>query len=548
MKIPEYSRQVERGQAPSAGTPQVAPPPGAVLQTAQQLAATGAQAGAVTSDLGSKIAERAIERQRMDDEKQVLQANTAYLQEKQDRLNSTDVAVMPDGKDAPAGILNRKLGQAKDATVEYDQDYADRKARYLDMVPGAMQKAALAKLLDQDHLSTRAQIISHEREQLDKDYVLTAEANVKQQALNVASVNDPKAVLNTVNIATGLQSAAMSRMGASPEAVKLRTQGVADEVVGSAVKGNLERNPAASLAILTAAKGTVSESAFQEMQQIVDGKMLDLRRSAAWEDASRYTHADGTIDMTKAEAAATAFAAAQKLPPGQSDHVLDFVRQKASIHDSALKDSRDSQTRSFFNEALALKGRGASYDDAAAQLFKQKGYGFDGLDREEKTKQLQALFTRDGDFYDAMMKAQTPAQKAAWDDIKNMGEAKYPKGTKIKLEGEDFFREAKDVFENEMMRRVIGQPPEQMRKIANDALKNVATVDHKWWFTNKTMYTTSAAAYKTAAEVRAADELKIAGVQDVYGQQSVAQARTALAASGNRKPTAQDIRSWIERK
>ncbi len=558
MKVPVYERQVGR-EAVSQQVPQVAAPPSSVGTTSVDAARVGGEAGKVVSDIGDMVAKRAIERQQMEDEKQVLAANTDYLKSKQDTLYSADTASTDHG-DVPVGLLNRQLGQAKDAVVAYDADFAEKKQLFLERVQNENQKRVLSRLMDQDYTSTREQIIRHEREQTDKDFALTAKANIDQQVLNVASVKSPQAISETIKTSTGIQTAVMARMGASLDVIKLQAQDVADRIVASAVEGNLSTDVRTSQAILVAQKGNVSEQSYLKMQQVIDGKMLDLRRTAAWNAASADVHPDGTINLEKAQARTEGWLAAQKdLPVGQADHIMDFVRQQASIHDSVLKDKRDSTTRVFFNEAIALKNSGASYAQAEQQLFKVKGYGYDNTDREEKTRQLQQLFTRDDSFYDAAIKAQTPDQKAAWDDIKNMGVAKYGKST-VKLEGEDFARKKSDVFENEMMRKVLGQPPEQMRKIATDAIKDVV-VDKKWWWLDtpaarvidpagilpKLFGSSTEPAYQLSAEHRAGEELKIAALQDVHGQGLVAQARKTFIRAGVANPSAKDIRDLIER-
>jgi hypothetical protein len=560
MRVPELQRQVEKNPQVGGAAPQVAAAPQALASSEQAVNQSAERAAQSLGDIGNKIAERALERQKMEAEKEVLAASTDYLKSKQDTLYSRDRAVNGAGLEVPVGLLNRELGQAKDALLDYDKDFAEKRAIFIERVPGEGQKRALAKILDQDHVSTREQILRHETEQSNKDYALTAKANIEQQVLGAASIKSPEAIAAAIMTASSIQSTVMSRMGSSPEMIKLQSQDVADKIVASAVEGNLDKDPHTAQLILDAQKGSISSAAFEKMSQTINGKMLDSRRTEVWNSVSGLTNPDGTVDVTRALAHTDGWLSAQKeLPPGQADHIRDFVRQQAAVQDAALKDRRDARTRAFFNEALGMKASGVSFQQAENQLFRVKGYGFDGVDRDEKTRQLLALYTRDSDFYDAAIKAQTPDQKAAWDDIKNMGVAKYGKTT-VRLEGEDFSRKASDVFENEMMRRVLGQPAEQMRKIAVDALKNVE-VDKKWWFLDspamravdpigvlpKIFNTSTEPAYKLGAEHRAGEELKVAALQDAYGQGSVAQARSAFRQAGLIHPTAKDIRDYIER-
>lgn len=542
MKVPTYERAVAK-QDVAASTPQIAPIPASAGQSDVDLAGVTGKAGEIASGLGDKIAARAIERQQMEDEKQVLEANNQYQLLKQDTLTSSNTQIdKGTNKEVPVGLLNRQLGQAKGAVVEYDQLFAQQKKAFLGTVPGDKQKAALAKLMDQDYISTREQVIRHETAESNRDYELTAKASVDQTVLNAAGIKSPEMIGASINTAVGIQAAVAARLGASPEVFKMQTQAVADQIVASAIEGNLEADPTTSQRILDAHKDRVSPQAAVKMQTVIDGKLLDSRRNEAWSMVSNVTNADGTIDLTRAEAQTKGWLSAQKaLPVGQADHVMDYVRQQASVHDAALKDRRDGQTRQFFNDALAMKNGGADYNTAATKLFKEKGYGFDNLDREEKNRQLLALFTRDSDFYDAMVKTQTPAQKAAWDDIENMAKSKFPKGKTVQLEGEDFKREKADVFMNEMMRKVLGQPPEQMRKIAADALKEIVVSPH-WYGDDKR------GVYQLSAEARAGEELKTAALQDAYGQAAVNQARKTFARAGLANPTAKDIRDLIERK
>lgn len=494
MKVPSYERQVGRESVMPA-TQKLAAPSQAAAQSEQDLARVGAEASKIGSGIADKIAAAGIARQQQDDEKQLLQVNTEYLQSKQDTLYSADLAANDEGRDVPVGLLRRELGNAKGAVIAYDADYAEKKAMFLERVPGDNQKRVLAKLMDQDYISTREQIARHEREQDDKDYALTAEANVGLHIENAASMTNTAAISAAIQTAVGIQSAALSRLGSSKEVVAQKSQSLANEIVKSAVEGNLEKDWRTSDAILHANKDRISPKAFEKMSQVVEGKRLYDFGVNAWQAMSSLRLADGTPDF---EVMQTSIMAMKEINAEQKDKVWSYVKARASEDIAIMNRNDESRDREFFNAASTGRKNGTSLDDALKQSARYAKDSYDQLQKAEFLRKLYSAPTASnqdrylqlwaavqdgratqkdidaarGDLsasdYESLWKDRqkvavegtSPVYKQEWDNIEALANKKYS--------GDDVKK-----FMYVMKIKARGKAPEELRKIADEELKNI---------------------------------------------------------------------------
>lgn len=497
IKIPQLEQQVAIRPA-RVETPQLSnrvPAAAFGAEVAQQ----DQRVGEALQGFGAAVAKRIQEVQQRDEEQQVLSADTEFRLAMQGVLNNPEA----DEGGRSKGILNRNLGQAKGATVDFDGNYANLREDFLSRVPAARQKAALAARMDAHFASSRESVIRHESRQSEDAFKTALDSNLRQRVADAAALQDPRALLSAMDQAVGRQGEGLARLGRPEAEIGLSGELLAADMAKTAIGAQLERDPAGAMKTFAAIKGRLPESASANLQQVIDGKMLEVRRAGAWEVAGSLRHPDGTIDIARADAAVDGWLKTQgELPKDQPDQIKGWVRQQASVADAVLRDKRQSDDRAFINEAIKMARGGSPVQETVNTLLKKKGYGFDTADKYEKEHQIYALYKKDDSFYNDAIAKMTPQQKLAWDQIETMASGKW--GNKeVSLPGSDLKQKVRDTFLTEMKQQVIGLPPEEMLKKADVALQKVV-VSPGW------LYDTKRPAFEVAAGARLQGSLRLA--------------------------------------
>ena len=556
--IPVYKEQVSIGGS-GTPTPQINGP---------MASASGANISEAVAGLGKSVTEAATgmgailaHKQELDSQEKVDSLSAKAAAEYQDKLHG-DGGLLTRQADAAKGITfgtpsgpaqpGSKMEADQQGTVEYKDSFDgisnEITAKYMGQATTDYERHKLKHALETHTSVLRNAVIAHEGQQARVARAAASEAAVGALLNTAINAVDPEDFEVALNNARGKREDALRLEGhtdnAVINAVNMKT---ADEFAIAAVKANLDRDPEKAQVLLNTIKGKISAGVKANLQDNIDGKMLDIRRNAVWDQVRGIQNEDKTVNLTGAMDAARKLVdhAGSTIPKGQRDNILSFVTSQAALQDAALKDFRESQSRSFINEALKARNNKIPYDQAFNALIASEKYGFDAKDRDDKITQLQALYTKDESFFDRAMEHQTQAQKLMWSQIEDLAVSKF--GTNAEtLPGDQTETKLKDAFLVEMKHNLMGLPPEQMWKRANDALKEINVDPDAMFFKEPTE------TWRIDRDKRNVTNLKLAALEDAYGAESVAQARAYVISEGSRSgitlnPTADQIKMLLER-
>ena len=144
------------------------------------------QLGEAVSKLGSAIAQRVIERQKLDEEQQVMSVHNEFSRSLQGSLYDPEQDT--DGR--PKGFLNRQLDHARGVTVDFDAHYAQKRQEFLDRVPTSRQRVALAARMDNDFNGARSSVIRHEADQGNERFKVEFNSTLERDPELAQSVLD----------------------------------------------------------------------------------------------------------------------------------------------------------------------------------------------------------------------------------------------------------------------------------------------------------------------------------------------------------------------
>ena len=264
IKVPVYEKQTSR-VTPSISAPQeLRPPPGAfgedVAQATTKLGETGMK-------IANAMLQRAAERRKEIEAKQIADQDTLFRTEMQDVLYSTD----NNDNGIPRGILARKLDQSQGSTLEFDQKYPEVKAKYLNNVTSIHQKETLSKILDATYTSNRDAIIRYERQQGDESIKNSLESNIEIQANDAAQLQDGPSVVRAIQQAEGVQSALNRISGYDPKTAETKLIEARGKIAKSAFATTIdEKNLPKAQSIYDSIKGRVSSETELKMKEEIE--------------------------------------------------------------------------------------------------------------------------------------------------------------------------------------------------------------------------------------------------------------------------------------
>jgi len=264
IKVPVYEKQTSR-VTPSISAPQeLRPPPGAfgedVAQATTKLGETGMK-------IANAMLQRAAERRKEIEAKQIADQDTLFRTEMQDVLYSTD----NNDNGIPRGILARKLDQSQGSTLEFDQKYPEVKAKYLNNVTSIHQKETLSKILDATYTSNRDAIIRYERQQGDESIKNSLESNIEIQANDAAQLQDGPSVVRAIQQAEGVQSALNRISGYDPKTAETKLIEARGKIAKSAFATAIdEKNLPKAQSIYDSIKGRVSSETELKMKEEIE--------------------------------------------------------------------------------------------------------------------------------------------------------------------------------------------------------------------------------------------------------------------------------------
>lgn len=273
---------------------------------------------------------------------------------------------------------------------------------------------------------------------------------------------------------------------------------------------------------------------------VVRAKLLEQNVSMIANQSIEVKNPDGYTNLTEAVNSARALADQMKMDPVETDAAIGATLNRARIADAQYKDFLDTNDRQFFNRAIEKLKSGTPLDQAQHELFYVEGYasGLDNTEALKRRQQLSSLYAKDESFYDDAVGKMDSGQKLAWEQIRNMAEGKFG-NENVKLPGDDFFTNTKDVFLTEMKHHVIGQTPQQMIQTATKSLENVP-VPGTWW--------SKRPQFIESYEQRAARDAGYARLQSdpAYGRAAVNSAMVQLRNAFRREPTPAELKTYLD--
>ncbi len=457
MNVPISQRTIQT-DAPGVVTPRIEPITDKAFGA--DIGAAKAQLGNTVVSGAAKLSAAIAERQNFDREQAVHDALQPIAKQMYDYTHGVNGAAIRQGL------------QARGATSEADSIFGnDPSVKGSNIRTEALKKFSkdpeasrlFSKLYDATWNNYREAILSNEARQIkvaDEQGLSSAVATAAQSA-----ASNPKYTSPFDDPAFKTSSNRKYEFNASvggDEYAKLKQQEDNDTLF----KETLKVDPAKAVKIDPAKLSP-------EGQAILRGARLDYFTTQIQNGAANMVHADGTSDLARQENYASEQAKKLGMSSEEIPHVMAAIRSSASAHDQQLKDSRDSVTRKFYNDAITQKQNGMSYEDAS-EMLKRGGYSYDPKDLEDKQKWLLGLYTKDTSIYSQMMDHWTKEQKVAYEQIKDSQELadKYP----LPKDQQRYM----DNFLQQMLEQHLSSPND-MRQLFKNDMESIPT-GGKWLY------------------------------------------------------------------
>lgn len=481
-----------------------------------------------------------------------MSANLIYQQRLQQQEAGQDAAYkFIDGShDIANPLLQRNGRDAKGVTQLYMAEALKQKKQMGENLSG--QAFKIFNRYSDSHMSTmREKLIDHETKQFQ--VAADDSDNALHQSLMQTAALAPNAEEFKKNMAQGDElvrnmAARKGRDISDKNISKMLDEGSHSAFFDHFMKANLENNPKLVQDVLNQVKGDLPATTMDhakgvsDFQKTIDGKMLDVNRQDTWDKVSKFRHEDGSIDLSKAETAAQQLV--NGMPADQQQHIVGYVKSQAAMANAAIKDQREGEKRSFFNDAMALKQKGMNYQQAEQELFKNKGYGQTVSDHDDMQKHLQQLYLKDDSFYSMAMKHQTEDQKLAWQQVKDMSKAKF--GTQATVlpgdESSGVNTPLSAAFVKEVERKFMGKPAGDIIEGAKQMMENKVVEQRRFWFDKKVPSWQIERAKRTLE-----DQQMFALEQQPDYSPLVGPMKQALIKNGIENPSPRDIRDAIDK-
>lgn len=362
-----------------------------------------AKLGDAVNRLGGALATRLIERQQVEEEKQVMAAHNDFSRDLQNSL--LDPEADADGR--PKGVLNRRLDQAKDSTKDLDTQYGQLRESYLERVPQGRQKEALAARMDRDYDQARAGVIRHEVSQGHDAFKMQFSTTLERDPALAQKILDGNKSKLPETMTAALQSEVDGKMLATERA------GLWDSMTG----GNAFRM----------ADGNWDLGAMQETVMALE-KPQD-HKEKLWDYIRARADEDRVIRARAADAADRGFAnevlAAQKRGAGLDEALKLTGRFSSDAYDQAQKTEvvkklyappTNSDPRAYINLWESIQDGGATKKEIDGAL--NVGH-INAKDWEQLRK----------DFYRQQTEGSSPADQLEWKRIQDLVKRKYTNET-----------------------------------------------------------------------------------------------------------------------
>lgn len=267
IKIPLYEPQVDAKQGKALDVPDITAPPPSAFGT--DLARAQAQTGEIVQQIGQKFSEHAIAKMQEDANAQVFEADTQFRQELQKSLLDSETGVDAQGNERPNGVLVRKLGQAKGATVDFDRQFSDLKKSYVSRFQNEYQQRSISQQLDQTYLSARDSVIRHEVSEDRDNKRNILEGNLTQRVTDAGLITNPKTLMNAIKEGQYAAFSGMKGMGVDDQTIAVASNKFAGDMAKSALMPLLQSNPTAAQGFFNQFKDNLSPDQQTEIQKFI---------------------------------------------------------------------------------------------------------------------------------------------------------------------------------------------------------------------------------------------------------------------------------------
>lgn len=294
-RVPVIDAQVGYG-APTTPVPPLIRPPEEAF--GGDVASATERVGSSLEGAGNEAFKRVLELKQRDDAQQVLDTQTQFQQDLQNKLINPE----PDDNGVPKGYLNRQLNQAKGSTLQFDQDAMDLKKQYMDAVPGAIQKQQMNEILSTHLTRAREQVIQNEATQSKDAFDNSFQANMKTTVGSAAGISDPTMLNQYIETAQIAAGPGWKHAGLAPDATEAAKKGYAEQIVKSALLPLTETDPSKAQDVLDANKNYLTPEAAAQMQNVInEKKVFQVVEGITDWAKNNARQADGFINMAPVE-------------------------------------------------------------------------------------------------------------------------------------------------------------------------------------------------------------------------------------------------------
>lgn len=288
MRIPTANRQVTE-QGPSRA-PQLRTPEAPKAAFGGDVAAAQGTLGDTIEKSATIFAEHMIRRENVRKQKEIVDRDTEVRFALQDTLYSEE----KDETGRPRGFLLRQLDQADGSTVEFDSAFEKLRGEYLEKLEDPDQKESLSQLLDQQYLTARGSVISHEASQTRQAFNASFDANLKQRVSDAGRLTNPEQLQNHINASKQIIYSALSAQGRSEDEMVQRGREFAGAAAKASILGVVRTNPRLARLNLEAIKADIQPDDYNALKQDIDNaenQVLALQK-AAKKEADRQLEVD----------------------------------------------------------------------------------------------------------------------------------------------------------------------------------------------------------------------------------------------------------------
>jgi len=357
--VPIKQKRV-RPQVTNIAKRQIAQPQAPVAGATQALASLGKAVGSA----GEKLASHAIQRQKEEADREVVEGETEFRKSMQKVLHSTDT----DENNIPIGLYNKTLGNAKRSTVKFDEEYEAIKKDYQDRFSESeYQQNNISALMDRYYSSTRNQVVTHENAEYRKDYENTFQANKTQSILDSSTMTESGELRFAIDEVMGKQSIASKAMGDSERVTVAKLGQIEHEMVENSVKNLISTDVVGAKRLLDELEDSLPVATYNDINKIVQGKYLHNKKVAMYHAVNNLNLADGSPDN---EAREEVIMNEESLTVADKESIVSYVRARGRQAEADKKARLDADDNSFMKELTTYKDSGKDMDESLMLVAK----------------------------------------------------------------------------------------------------------------------------------------------------------------------------------